>query len=213
MFTHSKINDWRLGNAMFAIASTIGRAKKNRALYGFKPWDYAYMFKNELPPVTKPYIPLKGYMQDYREFDVCTNIIRHHFTPKPCAPPLPNYVFIHFRAYSDEGVEDRHPEQDSEYYKKAMSFFPKYTKFVLFSDNIEKALKVVPMCDVFSEWKMESDFYQMSTCQGGIISNSTFAWWAGWLTGGKVVAPSKWFSGKKETMTTSGYYPSNFIRL
>ena len=33
----------------------------------------------------------------------------------------------------------------------------------------------------------------MSMCEGHIMCNSSFSWWASWLSGKKTVAPAKWF--------------------
>jgi hypothetical protein len=37
------------------------------------------------------------------------------------------------------------------------------------------------------------DFIALAECKYHVISNSTFAWWAAYLSGGKVVAPKQWF--------------------
>jgi Glycosyl transferase family 11 len=37
------------------------------------------------------------------------------------------------------------------------------------------------------------DFFLLSLCQYFIIPNSTFSWWAAWLSGGRVISPYPWF--------------------
>jgi hypothetical protein len=34
----------------------------------------------------------------------------------------------------------------------------------------------------------------MAGCKGVIMANSSFSWWGAFLSNGKVIAPSKWFT-------------------
>lgn len=57
--------------------------------------------------------------------------------------------------------------------------------------------------------------YIMSLFENFVIPNSTFAWWAVWLSGknsGLVVAPETWFMGAPE-VDTSDLIPANWIRI
>ncbi len=59
------------------------------------------------------------------------------------------------------------------------------------------------------------DLYMMSLFENFVIPNSTFAWWAVWLSGknsGLVVAPEIWFMGAPE-VDTSDLIPANWIRI
>jgi hypothetical protein len=65
---------------------------------------------------------------------------------------------------------------------------------MIFSDDIEKAKTIFTNNDtVFYSGDTYDSFKKMNSCKNHIISNSTYSWWAAWLAGGKVVAPSKWF--------------------
>jgi hypothetical protein len=82
-----------------------------------------------------------------------------------------------------------------DYYKKAMSYFPK-AKFVVCSDDIEWA-KHEPLfygCE-FSEGNEIEDMNLLASCSEGlIIANSTFSWWSAFLNPHKctIIAPDKW---------------------
>lgn len=57
------------------------------------------------------------------------------------------------------------------------------------------------------------DFFVMSGCRHFIISNSTFSWWAAYLSGGEdkiVVAPDVWSVGSPES---EGLYLPDFVRM
>ena len=152
---------------------------------------------------------LQGYMQSEKYFAHCADVVRHYFEMKPICETLKNTVGLHFRAYYSEGVADTHPEQTKEYYLKALEHFPGLTS-VVFTDNIERAKDVIGLdCEYVSNTPIE-DFYQLKNCDGVIMSNSSFSWWAGWL-GGKTVAPSVWFGGRKAHFDTSDLYADKFI--
>jgi len=209
----------RFGNQLFQIASTIGLALKEKAPYGFNSWDYESYFVNPLPKIDNNiyYTALKGYLQSYKNFEHCYDVIRKQFELKPLDLVVPeNTVFIHFRAYSNDllgNVTHIHPEQLAEYYQEAIKRFPN-KNFIVFTDNINAAKKVLSFlnCEIVSSEKWINDFYVMSKCDGGILANSSFSWWAGWLTGGKVVAPQKWFT-EKATYETNGYYLKQWEKL
>ena len=58
------------------------------------------------------------------------------------------------------------------------------------------------------------DFISLAECKEQIISNSTFSWWAAYLSGGKVVAPKEWFAGAlAKRCTTKDLLPENWILI
>lgn len=209
----------RFGNQLFQIASTIGLSFRERLPYAFGEWEYEKYFENALPKrdpkgFYKSYV---GYLQDYRNFKWAEPIIQQQFKLKPREVEIPeNTVFIHFRAYSKDLLGDVtaiNPEQTTDYYLRAIKYFPN-KQFVVFTDNIEIAKKVIYFLDcpfVCSE-NFIDDFYVMTKCDGGIISNSSFAWWAGWLSNKKIIIPKIWFT-EKATYPTEGYYLPEWLSL
>jgi hypothetical protein len=112
----------------------------------------------------------------------------------------PNTVAIHVRTLSKN--DPRRKERatiNRDYYKRAISAFPKDSTFVVISDSISNAknmLKGIPRKFVFVD--NESDIhhlYLMSLCKHQIISNSSFSWWGAYLNENpskRVVSPN-WF--------------------
>ena len=212
MFTYDKLGrNGRFGNQLFQIASTIGMARSFNYDYGFPNWEYQKFFVNKLPHATSSAESLHGYLQDYKLFRGCEEEIRELFKMKYPPIDMTDYVFIHFRAYGTEGVERYHPEQTKEYYEKAVEHFPG-KKFIVFSDDLEKAKKILPSNFIFHSDEEMKDFYMMTQCDGAIISNSTFSWWAAWLQNKKTVMPLNWFTDKV-VYDSSGLYIPNWIAI
>lgn len=114
-----------------------------------------------------------------------------------------NSCSLHYRTY--EEVKDFNNNSLISYYKKAIDYI-KYnnpdTIFFIFSDNIEKAKNQLINIDFKANYidikqakgNLQSliDFYLMYACKNSIIGDSTFSWWAAWLSDSKInniVAP------------------------
>ena len=80
------------------------------------------------------------------------------------------------------------------YYEKAMAEFPG-ERLLVFSDDINWCARN-PMfrgCE-FSSRSEAEDFSMMARCKGHVIANSSFSWWAAYLSGNRTVAPKQWYS-------------------
>lgn len=96
------------------------------------------------------------------------------------------------------------------YYYNAMQLFPG-EHFMVFSDDIEwcKQQEMFKGCS-FSEGHDEiQDLNIMASCKGIIIANSSFSWWAAYLSNAKVIAPKAWYADGVERTKC----PSSWIRL
>ena len=107
---------------------------------------------------------------------------------------------------------------DTDYYKKAVTLFSQDAKFLIFcKDNQSEAqdaddrgwcLKNIPLLginfELYDHGKETDDLNAMASCKGIIGANSSFSWWAAFLSphnGTKVFpAENKWFvDGKIRT--------------
>jgi len=153
-----------------------------------------------------------GHMQSEKYFAHCADDIRRQFKMKG-EDRQSDYTAIHVRMGDYGG--DYHPICRIDYYEKAMQGVP--GAYMIFSDDIKKAKEMfapfVSSHDYFYDGNTFESFREMKMCRNHIIANSTFSWWAAWLAGGKVVAPSTWFGPAASNLETGDIYPENWIRI
>ncbi len=106
------------------------------------------------------------------------------------------------------------------YYNHAIQIIEeKYpdAKFYIFTQDIEWA-KENFLKENFTFIEGNSaidDMLLMSFCKHNIIANSTFSWWSAWLnrnTSKIVLAPKKWYKGKRNQQTDN-LIPPNWLRI
>ncbi len=160
----------RLGNRMFQMA-----------------YIYSQMLDGEIPDI---------YLQDPSYFDHHRDEIRKLYgTPIE----MIDYVAIHVRRGDYVDNPFYVDLSKTRYYKEAMAQFPANTEFLVFSDDIIWCMtnftgNAISFCSIGNE--IES-FNKMSSCKGIIMANSSFSWWAAYLSNAeKIVAPSQlyWYS-------------------
>ena len=93
--------------------------------------------------------------------------------------------------------------------------------FYIFSDDItwcEQNIKLKYPIEFVSKYTLqfggETDLQLMIECKHFIIANSSFSWWAAWLSKNEnkiVIAPQKWFENSK--INSKDLIPSNWISL
>lgn len=161
---------------------------KNKIFLGFfESARYFDVIKNELQQEFEPQYPKREKNKELYEFinkneSVCVTIRRGDFL--------------------DDKFRDKHYICTPEYFYQAIEIMnEKFTdpKFVIFSDDIEWVKKnmTFPKGTHFESgddpvWEKLRLMYQ---CKHFIISNSTFSWWAQYLSPNKnkvVIAPKKW---------------------
>lgn len=170
---------------------------------GNKMFQYAYLYsqarKGEIPDV---YVQDEEYFVEYRDE------IKAMFSQD--IPDETDMVAIHVRRGDYVNNPFYVNLMDTDYYDKAMQIFPD-EKFIVFSDDIEwcKKQDLFDGC-AFSERNDEiTDMNLMASCKGVITANSSFSWWAGYLSNGIVVAPLEWYTdGFERTIC-----PEEWIRV
>lgn len=110
-------------------------------------------------------------------------------------------VGIQIRDYRREyPSEQYHPTHKRSYYEKAMALFPEDAIFVVSSNNKDFAMECIHGIRdniVYLDADYIEEFYTLVLCKSFIISNSSFGWWASWLSVSpdkKVIAPNPWFA-------------------
>ena len=174
-------------------------------------WHEPVFNYTKIPSCTK--ISLMGYFQSEKYFKHRRNEILDLFA----APAeiqkqiLAKYPFlssdnlvvgIQIRDYRwEQPSENYHPTKKRPYYEKAISYFPKDTIFIVSSNNPSLAKECTEGLSSNIIYLEGADyieeFYTLVLCKSFIIGNSSFGWWASWMSTAKdkiVIAPNLWFS-------------------
>jgi hypothetical protein len=157
---------------------------------------------------------LSGYSQSEKYFAYYRDRLIQFFAPKDDDLKYikkkylkilkhPKSVSVHIRYYfAEKPDEPAFRQYDEEYYEKAMSLFPKDALFVVLSDNMQFAKKIISTKGrkvVFVEGEPHYiDLFLQTFCKHNIIGNSTFSWWGAWLNQNPnkiVVRPAHWIGG------------------
>ncbi len=173
---------------------------------------------------------LNGYWQSEKYFSSNKDIIKKEFEFLNQPSDLnkeyideikqTNSVSLHIRLGDYCNIK-RMLVCDKNYYFKACKYIMDNVDnpvFYVFSDEIESAKKIISSFGlkniVFITGKRENydDMYLMSNCKHFILSNSTFSWWAQYLSNNKnsiVCAPEKWTTDKKN----NDIYMEKWVRI
>ena len=185
------------------------------------------------------FIYVEGFFQSEKYFKKIEKKLRQEFTFKHSLTKFElelknkivatNSVCVNFRR-SDfvelKSSKDTHGFVGLDYYGEAIKIIESKIQnphFYVFSDDIEwceNNFKVdFPITYVSHEYKgyKFSTYLQlMSSCKHFIIPNSTFGWWAAWLSNNPnkiVIAPRKWFNNQELQKQTFDLYPKNWISI
>lgn len=109
---------------------------------------------------------------------------------------------------------------ETDYYDEAMAVFPD-SKFLVFCADRQPGSddgQDMKWCKerfkgrqfAFYQGADElKDFNTMAGCKAHIIANSSFSWWAAYVSGNKTVAPKQWFTDGRPGIP----FPANWITI
>lgn len=155
------------------------------------------------------------YVQSEEYFEESKDEIRQLFGSG--IVPLP-YVSIHVRRSDYVGNPFYVDVFENGYYERAMALFPD-AKFLVFSDDIEwcKKQEIFNGCEFSEGYDEIADMNRMAGCEGHIIANSSYSWWAAYISGKKTIAPKEWYTlaapNDNETSIASTRCPKEWIRV
>lgn len=161
----------------------------------------------------KSNIQLEGYFQDEKYFKHRRKEILELFTPSIVLREeiLEKYPFLNsdtltvavqVRDYLKEyPTGDYHPTHGREYYAKALAQFPDDAIFLVSSNHLQFAKECTfglkDNIIYLDEQDYIKEFYTLVLCKSFVISNSSFGWWAAWLSTSEkktIIAPQPWFT-------------------
>ena len=168
---------------------------------------------------------IDGYFQTDKYFKHCSddiiNILKFKENILESARRiLPNtdkeLVSIHIRRGDYTTPNQYHPLIGKEYVDEAIKHFNN-NHFVIFSDDKDWCEEIWGDFDNFTIFYSDShliDFCAMSLCDHNIISNSSFSWWASYLSNKKdkkIIAPKSWFGPGFSHYILSDLYTEKMI--
>lgn len=165
-----------LGNRMFQMAYIYAQAKRgvNPDIYlqdtkYFEPYqdEIRALFGQGLTPIDM--VSLHVRRGDYINNRFYTDLTETQYYDDAIAQ-FPDAKFLVFCADRQEGSDD---ESDMEWCKRR--FTGNRFKFYQGQNEID-------------------DWNTMTACQAHIIANSSFSWWAAYVSGNKTIAPKDWFT-------------------
>ena len=124
-----------------------------------------------------------------------------------------NLVFVHIRRGDYVELGGNLPK---EYYEKSINYFKKKLEdffFIFLSDDIEwvkKEFAYLKNSAYFSHNNLYIDFSLMTLCEYGIMSNSSFSYWGGYLMKNRkeVLFPKYWLGFKEKRYSPIGIKPT-----
>lgn len=199
------------------ISYRLGRSVSNKLPFAISPYitePYPLRYRPEI--LSAKYLLRHKFYGCWASYHYCKLVesqLKYNLSP-----PVPNKTnvtkwldmiknspscFIHFRSYKEESGGFR--PFLGKYYSSALSLartqFPGI-QFYVFSDCIHLAsqafatfdfdINYVEIPDNEGDINSLNDFYLMYSCDHAILGDSTFSWWAAWLSdrhGKLVVAP------------------------
>jgi hypothetical protein len=242
--TYSQLGSFgRFGNQLFQVASTIGIAVNNGYDYAFPRMEWMDHLAHPLPvlnqePHSWRYVPFgyhdvtlpdfrmsgidgtvidirNSYLQSWKYFRNINQLVRHYLTFSNMPEPT-DAVAVHVRR-GDYKTTDWHPVLGREYYDAAITEIAGYmpSSLLFFSDEPDEVRKMYPDANIYHTGNDMEDFKKMMSCKHFIIANSSYSWWAAWLSSSpdkKVIAPANWFSADAP-YNTRDLYPKEWIKL
>ena len=216
-----------LGNQLWVVASTIGLAHRHGYELALPPtWEYRSRFS--VPPEffaadgTVSAHSLSGlpaskrdYLQVRSLWANITDDIHRWFQPSALAQltidsaPDPDRVAVHIRRtdYHTLGSDLYVQLWDTDYYDRAVGDWSKADVFtddpLWCDDHLPHHVRIRPKR---ADWL---DLFNMAGYRHHVIANSTFSWWAAFLSDDPApVYPSRWFGPR---IADQGWEPEDFI--
>lgn len=191
--------------------------------------EKSFQYDKRFEDISKPK-RLKGYFQSWKYFDAYQNEIRSLLCLKKESNALRSLseitttyqvLGVHIRRGDYVGLENYHGLTSSSYFKNAVKIIQKlsgFEKIMVFSDQIDIAREVFPGADYYiSSKELRSSpetLILMSRCNSLIGSNSSFSWWAGYISSSNSavrIFPRPWFTNA--SIDSRDLLPPNWLTL
>lgn len=188
--------------------------------------------------VSDSYSLFDGYWQSYKYLEPIESKLREQFVLKAndytdleLYTEIRNVTSVSLHIRRGDYLKGKntaiYENVSMEYYEEAIGYFSRALaspQFYVFSNDLDWVknnlkmpanLPFVYVNNANTTNAALADLHLMSSCKHHIIANSTFSWWGAWLNPSgdkKVIAPKKWYKGKRNDFTLD-LIPTAWIRL
>ena len=173
-------------------------------------------------------VDLKGWFQSKKYWENCEDEIREYFEPHQTVVHRMYEKYGHLLGTENCAIHVRlgdyvgheiHGVCNVNYYNRAIEELKKrkdIQNFLLFSDDIQTARQMFPSNFNIIQNNIDvEDLFLMSFCKNFIIPNSSFSWWAAYLSKNNdklIYAPDRWFANPSYAIDNDIYNP-NMIKI
>lgn len=223
--------EWKAGLSLAGrIRQRLARFRRPRRRYHQRGLGYDTAWQNLRGPLY-----LDGYWQDERYFEEYADEVRTRFCfarPLPpasaaaagritaCAAP----AFVHVRRgdyVSDAQTQQFHGVCGADYFRHGIERLRSAgaDAFFVFSEDrawCDAHLAELPGVAIVDPAPAWEHLQLMSLCRHGVISNSSFSWWAAWLIPQPdkcIVTPARWFRDDQANREAAGIIPPTWLRM
>ena len=195
----------------------------------------SHEFCQELYDHCPNHVHLNGYFQsdkyfkdawrqlkwDFRFKDPVINAVDYKWGDILSESPVSICVREYNNHFDYHGASNNHRNLPWEYWEKAIEMMGKDRPYIICSNNLELCREQ----DVFKGDnfffnditvdvdKSHFDMCLLSKCSDHIISNSTFSWWAAYLSQNKekrIIAPDPWYGSGLQHISTQDLIPESW---
>ena len=195
---------------LFCLSSEKIDKPQGFSIYKEPHFHYVPLPEIEHSTTLHGYFQSEKYFADYAEEVKAEFVLRNPKYPEKLDD---EYIGIHVRRGDYLKHPEVHPTCSMKYYEEALAQLPDKPVKV-FSDDWEWCAKNFKG-DRFhiSTRDFIEDFEVLSKCDYHIIANSSFSWWAAWISNSReVIAPAEWF-GPNAPGSAEDIVPSNWIKI
>lgn len=169
-------------------------------------------------------LKIKGFFQSSKYFeDIKDQLLNKYFTPSPEVERSlsrynvsPNSLGISVRRGDYLMLQNNHCVLSVEYYQSILDkyFSNNVDQICIFSDDLDWCKQVFGTHINYISDTPGTQLFLMSKMKHLILSNSTFAWWGGYLNQNKgtIIAPDPWFGPNYADKEVEDLYYKDWLK-
>lgn len=164
-------------------------------------------------------LTISGFFQSYKYFDAIKDeLLNKYFAPNDSIRKRlnefeisPNSVGVSVRRGDYLMLQQNHCVLGDEYYSSALEkYCQDGDQLFVFSDDFDWCKQVFGESAIYVNEDIGVQLFLMTKMKHLVLSNSTFAWWGGYLNtnGGNIVMPNPWYGPNYKDRGNGLIYPT-----